>query len=91
MESCIVNYIPSEAFWAVVSFFIGVVAKYIFNIVVTPKIKIFRDIVLDTKTKEPYIKVSNVSRFGWNKAYDLHFYLTYYHKNNDEEYHHRFR
>ena len=80
MENNILSQIPTEALWAIVSFGLGVFVKYIFNVFVTPRIDIVSDIVPDLKTQEPYIKVRNSSFVKWNKAYDLHFYLTYYRK-----------
>lgn len=60
---------------AIVSFFVGVFVKYLFNKFVTPKITIDKLILPDTKTKKPYIKINNKSFLF--RAYDIHVYLAY--------------
>lgn len=84
MENSILNQMPSEALWALVSFVLGLFIKYLFNVLVTPKIKILEEILPDIKTKKPYIKVTNTSFAKWNKAYDLHFHLTYYYTDGNK-------
>lgn len=62
---------------AVVSFFLGFLLKVLMNIFLTPNVVINKDILLDIRTNEPYIKIANQSRRKWNTAYDIQIYLTY--------------
>lgn len=62
---------------AVVSFSLGFLLKVLMNIFLTPNIVINKDISLDCRTKEPYIKIANQSRCKWNTAYDIQIFLTY--------------
>ena len=74
------NVLCSTGFWLSIisSFFFGVLVKYLFNKVMSPKIVIGKYILPDEKTHKPYIKVCNKSFCKRNSAYDLHLYLTYY-------------
>lgn len=80
MDVNIIEQICSKAMWIplVSSFVFGVIAKYLFNLFVTPRIEVNVNIIPDYKTKAPYITVRNQSICRWNKAYDIHVYLTYY-------------
>ena len=63
--------------FAVLSFSLGVIAKYLFNVFSSPKLEIEKYVVLDKETK-PWIRVRNPSKYI--KACDLRLFISYYQK-----------
>ena len=63
--------------FAVLSFSLGVIVKYLFNVFSSPKLEIEKYVVLDKDTK-PWIRVRNLSKYI--KACDLRLFISYYQK-----------
>lgn len=61
--------------FAILTFFTGVIVKYLFNVFSSPKLEVERYVVLD-KNAKPWIRVRNLDKFI--KACDLHFFISYY-------------
>lgn len=61
--------------FAVLTFLLGVIVKYLFNVFSSPKLKVDKYVVLD-KDAKPWIRVKNQSICV--KAYDLRFFIVYY-------------
>lgn len=68
----------SSWMFAAATFFVGIIVKYLFNIVSSPTLEIEKYIVLDDKNN-PFIRVKNKSKKI--DAYDLHFFIRYYERN----------
>lgn len=61
--------------FATVTFVIGVLVKFFFNILSTPKLEVEGYVVLD-KDSKAWVRVKNRSK--WIKAYDLRFFIAFY-------------
>ncbi len=70
---------PESWLFAILTFSLGVIVKYLFNVFSSSKLEVEKYIVLDKNTK-PWIRVRNLSRFI--KACDLRLFISYY-KNED--------
>lgn len=66
---------PNTWPFAILTFFLGALVKYLFNVFSSPKLDVEKYVVLDKNTK-PWIRVRNLSRFI--KACDLRLFLSYY-------------
>lgn len=63
--------------FAILTFSLGVIAKYLFNVFSSPKLEVEEYVVLD-KYAKPWIRVRNLS--GCIKACDLRLFISYYQK-----------
>lgn len=60
-----------------ITFLLGILVKYLFNKITTPRLEIDKHIALDNNQKQ-FVRVRNRSRRRWLNAYDIQLFIRYY-------------